>query len=97
MVEAVEWPVEALPEIEIVEDGVGFQRWKLFGSAQRLKVSLPDKGATVAGDSRYHVLRGELPTGGVNEAYDGTQRQYDGSDYKKRDSKSRFCRKRWWC
>ena len=56
-----------------------------------------ENNTTVAGDSRYHVLRGELPTCGVNEAYDGTQRQYDGSDYKKRDSKSRFCRKRWWC
>ena len=56
-----------------------------------------DNGTTVAGDSRYHVLRGELPTCGQEGAQESTQRQYDGSDYKKRDSKSRFCLKRWWC
>ena len=55
-------------------------------------------GETVASDSRYHVLRGELPTCGQESSsgYNGeTYRDSDGG--KDRDRKSRFCRKRWWC
>ena len=57
-----------------------------------------ENGTTVAGDSRYHVLRGELPTCGQESSsgYNGeTYRDSDGG--KDRDSKSRFCRKRFWC
>jgi len=59
-------------------------------------------GETVASDSRYHVLRGELPTCGQQQAQDTERQQEKRSEYrpsKKRDydKKSRFCRKRWYC
>ena len=54
-------------------------------------------GTTVAGDSRWHVLRGELPTCGVDKA-SGDSVEFKPQDKKSnRDKKSRFCRKRWWC
>ena len=60
-----------------------------------------DNGTTVAGDSRYHVLRGELPTCGHEQAGQSSS-GYNGETYRKSNDKrdggkSRFCRKRWYC
>lgn len=51
-------------------------------------------GQTVAADSRYHVMNGELPTCGVE---DQSPTQVASRDEYKDDGKSRYCRKRWFC
>jgi hypothetical protein len=48
-----------------------------------------ERGETVDSDSRWHVLRGELPTCGANEPL-RAETSRDGSAG---DGKSRFCRK----
>jgi hypothetical protein len=52
-----------------------------------------ERGETVDSDSRWHVLRGELPTCGANEPL-RAETSRDGSAG---DGKSRFCRKSWIC
>ncbi len=54
-----------------------------------------ERGETVASDSRWHVLNGELPTCGAEDV----SRQAESSQYDSDEAggKSRYCRKRWFC
>ena len=54
-----------------------------------------EHGETVASDSRWHVLNGELPTCGVGDGSPKAESsRYDSDEPGK---KSRYCRKKWWC
>lgn len=55
-------------------------------------------GETPAGDVRYHRLRGEHSPCTEQEADEATRSaSRDSGSNEKRDSKSRYCKKRWFC
>lgn len=54
-----------------------------------------ERGETVASDSRWHVLNGELPTCGAGD--DSPAASSSGYDSDEPGKKSRYCRKKWFC
>lgn len=61
----------------------------------RSEAHAAEHGETVASDSRWHVLNGELPTCGAGEPHDTAESSRYASD--EPGKKSRYCKKRWFC